>query len=175
MSGKKVDWSSLKNQHEWKQELQHLLCTSDEAVIQAMLRIWDLQSINEKLANQSLEENGIGFDKIDSRVMGAYVAKHSKGQLDREDILDIRRRMLKYWKQLMKLSKMKLERKSKENASGHAGAASSAAAPAAAEEVSKKASELLCTESNVVAASNDMHLPDHHRTGIHGTGCLLAN
>lgn len=106
----KVAWSELKTQKQWKKELQKLLCTNDYAVVHAMERIWDLQTDAEKLSGQALTENGIGFNRVDSAEIKKYVEKHARQSLDAEDIRAVRSIMLKYWKQLMKLSKLKLEK-----------------------------------------------------------------
>ena len=106
----KVAWSELKTQKQWKKELQKLLCTNDYAVVHAMERIWDLQTDAEKLSGQALTENGIGFNRVDSAEIKKYVEKHARQSLDAEDIRVVRSIMLKYWKQLMKLSKLKLEK-----------------------------------------------------------------
>lgn len=106
----KVDWSELKTQKQWKKELQKLLCTNDYAVVHAMERIWDLQTDAEKLSGQALAENGIGFNRVDSAEIKKYVEKHARQSLDAEDIRVVRSIMLKYWKQLMKLSKLNLEK-----------------------------------------------------------------
>lgn len=111
----KVAWSELKTQKQWKKELQKLLCTNDYAVVHAMERIWDLQTDAEKLSGQALTENGIGFNRIDSAEIKKYVEKHARQSLDAEDIRVVRSIMLKYWKQLMKLSKLKLEKEKRED------------------------------------------------------------
>lgn len=114
----RVAWSELKTQKQWKKELQELLCTNDYAVIHAMERIWDLQTDAEKLAGQALSENGIGFNRVDSVEIKKYIEKHARQSLDAEDIRVIRSIMLKYWKQLMKLSKLKLEKEKREDVGG---------------------------------------------------------
>lgn len=111
----KVAWSELKTQKQWKKELQKLLCTNDHAVVRAMERIWDLQTDAEKLSGQALTENGIGFNRVDSVEIKKYVEKHARQSLDAEDIRVVRSIMLKYWKQLMKLSKLKLEKEKRED------------------------------------------------------------
>lgn len=114
----KVAWSELKTQKQWKKELQKLLCTNDYAVVHAMERIWDLQTDAEKLSGQALAENGIGFNRVDSVEIKKYVEKHARQSLDAEDIRVVRSIMLKYWKQLMKLSKLKLEKEKQEDVGG---------------------------------------------------------
>lgn len=114
----KVAWSELKTQKQWKKELQKLLCTNDHAVVRAMERIWDLQTDAEKLSCQALTENGIGFNRVDSVEIKKYVEKHAKRSLDAEDIRVVRSIMLKYWKQLMKLSKLKIKKEKREDVGG---------------------------------------------------------
>lgn len=114
----KVAWSELKTQKQWKKELQKLLCTNDYAVVHAMERIWDLQTDAEKLSGQALAENGIGFNRVDSIEIKKYVEKHARQSLGEEDIRVVRSIMLKYWKQLMKLSKLKLEKEKQEDVGG---------------------------------------------------------
>lgn len=111
----KVAWSELKTQKQWKIELQYLLCTNDYAVVRAMERIWDLQTDGEKLSGQALIDNGVGFNRIDSVRIKKYIEKHERQSFDAEDIRVIRSIMLKYWKQLMKLSKLNLEKRKREN------------------------------------------------------------
>ena len=114
----KVAWSELKTQKQWKKELQKLLCTNDYAVVHAMERIWDLQTDAEKLSGQALAENGVGFNRVDSIEIKKYIEKHARQSLDAEDIRVVRSIMLKYWKQLMKLSKLKLEKEKREDVGG---------------------------------------------------------
>ena len=52
---------------------------------------------------------------VDSVEIKKYVEKHAKQSLDAEDIRVVRSIMLKYWKQLMKLSKLKLEKEKRED------------------------------------------------------------
>lgn len=109
MDAKKREWwLGLKNQSEWKKELQSLLCRSDEAVVSAAKKIWDCQTDTEKMAKMSLSENGVGFNKVDSTFMGQYIEKANQHKLTKEDIAFMRSVMLKYWKQLMRLSKIRL-------------------------------------------------------------------
>lgn len=114
----KVTWSELKTQKQWKKELQKLLCANDYAVVRAMERIWDLQTDAEKLSGQALTENGIGFNRVDSVEIKKYIEKHARQSLDEEDIRVVRSIMLKYWKQLMKLSKLKIEKEKREDVGG---------------------------------------------------------
>lgn len=147
----RVAWSELKTQKQWKKELQKLLCTNDYAVVHAMERIWDLQTDAEKLSGQALTENGIGFNRVDSIEIKKYVEKHAKQSLDAEDIRVVRSIMLKYWKQLMKLSKLKLEKEKREDVGG------AVSQEAVAEEVEEaSSSSLLHADSIAAGAVSDL-------------------
>lgn len=106
-----VDWSSLKTKREWRRELTALLCRSDYACIKALHRVWDLQSDAEKLSGQALHVDDIGFNKVDFQKAKLYISKHERGSLDDDDIRHVRAMMIKYWRQLMELSKLKLSSK----------------------------------------------------------------
>ena len=107
-----VDWSSLKTKAEWRKELVALLCRSDYACIRALHRVWDLQSDAEKLSGQALQVDDVGFNKVDFQKAKAFIDKDMRGSLDRDDIRRLRAMMIKYWRQLMELSKLKLSRES---------------------------------------------------------------
>lgn len=147
----KVAWSELKTQKQWKKELQKLLCINDYAVVHAMERIWDLQTDAEKLSGQALTENNVGFNRVDSVEIKKYVEKHAKQSLDAEDIRVVRSIMLKYWKQLMKLSKLKLEKEKREDVGG---AVSQEAVAYEAEEASD--SSLLHTDGIAAGTVSDL-------------------
>lgn len=106
-----VDWSSLKTKREWRRELTALLCRSDYACIKALHRVWDLQTDAEKLSGQALQVDDIGFNKVDFQKAKHFISKHERGSLDGDDIRHIRAMMIKYWRQLMELSKLKLSSK----------------------------------------------------------------
>lgn len=106
-----VDWSSLKTKAEWRKELVALLCRSDYACIRALHRIWDLQTDAEKLSGQALQVDDVGFNKVDFQKAKLYISKHERGSLDDDDMRHVRAMMIKYWRQLMELSKLNLSRK----------------------------------------------------------------
>lgn len=106
-----VDWSSLKTKAEWRKELVALLCRSDYACIKALHRIWDLQTDAEKLSGQALQVDDVGFNKVDFQKAKMLISRHERGCLNDDDMRHIRAMMIKYWRQLMELSKLKLASK----------------------------------------------------------------
>lgn len=107
---KRDRWLSLPNQRAWKEELQKLLCRSDRAVESALVRIYDFQTPLEKAADMSVQENGYGFNRVDAQFLSQYASMVKMGHhLTRDEVCIVRARILKYWKQLMVLSKQKLQ------------------------------------------------------------------
>lgn len=107
---KRDRWLSLPNQRAWKEELQKLLCRSDAAVESALVRLYDFQSPLERAVASSVSENGVGFNRVDANVLSKYACMVKMGHhLTKNEVCFVRARILKYWKQLMVLSKQKLQ------------------------------------------------------------------
>lgn len=107
---KRDRWLALPNQRAWKEELQKLLCRSDAAVESALVRLYDFQSPLERAVASSVSENGVGFNRVDAKVLSKYAYMVKFGHhLTKNEVYFVRARILKYWKQLMVLSKQKLQ------------------------------------------------------------------
>lgn len=107
---KRDRWLNLPNQRAWKEELQKLLCRSDVAVESALVRLYDFQSPLERAVASSVSENGVGFNRVDANVLSKYACMVKMGHhLTKNEVCFVRARILKYWKQLMVLSKQKLQ------------------------------------------------------------------
>ena len=112
---KRDRWLNLSNQRAWKEELQKLLCRSDAAVESALVRIYDLQTPLEKATDMSVQENGFGFNRVDAQFLSQYASMIKMGHhLTKDEVYIVRSRILKYWKQLMVLSKKKLQQEQAE-------------------------------------------------------------
>ena len=112
---KRDRWLNLPNQRAWKEELQKLLCRSDLAVESALVRIYDLQTPLEKATDMAVHANGFGFNRVDSQYLSKYATMVKMGHhLTKTEVCTVRSRILKYWKQLMVLSKQKLQAEEKE-------------------------------------------------------------
>ena len=86
--------------------------TNDQALLRAIVLIYDNQTDEEKLKGESIEDNCIGFSKIDAAEMGAIARKiKAKKQLSKGELAKSRNKMQKYWKQLMIISKKQAEAK----------------------------------------------------------------
>lgn len=103
-------WEYFTNQKQWETYLKDLLKKSDAAVVQAIVCIYDNQTDEEKSRGESIEDNNIGFSKIDAYEMGSLAKKIKRGEpLTKGELAKSRNKMQKYWKQLMVISKRKAE------------------------------------------------------------------
>lgn len=99
-------WKDL-TQKEWRRELQALLLASDKALERAIIRIWEQQTYSEQEAGMAIIEDGIGFNKFDAPLMSKYARQlMSTGSLTTYQRKKARSVMPKYWKQLMRISKV---------------------------------------------------------------------
>lgn len=111
-------WEAFKTNEQWKQYLQNLVKTNDRALYKAIVLIYDNQTEEEKAKEQSVEDNYIGFTKVDAKVLGDIAKKIKAGQqLTAGELAKSRNKMAKYWKQLMVISKRQMaEREQAERA-----------------------------------------------------------
>lgn len=105
-------WEYFTSQKQWESYLKDLVRTNDQALLRAIVLIYDNQTDEEKLKGESIEDNCIGFSKIDAAEMGAIARKiKAKKQLSKGELAKSRNKMQKYWKQLMIISKKQAEAK----------------------------------------------------------------
>ncbi len=90
------------------EEIKALLMSSDKAVEQAILRIYDRQWPDEKATSETKHDNGIGFQQCDAKA-GSFYARliRSGHKLYPERMLRARRMAVKYRRQLACLSFLK--------------------------------------------------------------------
>lgn len=116
MSNKRI-WETFTNQKQWESYLKNLVKTNDRALIKAILFIYDLQTAEEKNTGKSVEENNVGFSKVDAYEMGIIAKKIKRGgPLTKSEIAKSRNKMPKYWKQLMIISKRNMQEHKEEEA-----------------------------------------------------------
>lgn len=104
------EWESFTNQKQWESYLKNLLRTNDKALFAATLKIYELQTEEEKNKAKSIEENGVGFAKIDAEELTTIAIKiKHKIPISQHEYCVLKAKMPKYWKQLMRISKKKME------------------------------------------------------------------
>lgn len=100
---------SIKNLKQWKAYIQGLLKENDEAVKQALVRLYNCQEQDEMRDKKSVHENGIGFNKVDAYYLSKSAEKVLRGlQLPEWELNTCRWSIMKYWRQLTEMSKKKL-------------------------------------------------------------------
>lgn len=114
--GQKI-WEGFTNQKQWEDYLKNLVKTNDRALFKAIILIYDMQTNEEKSIGSSVEENNVGFSKVDAYEMGIIAKKIKRGDpLTKGEIAKSRNKMPKYWKQLMIISKRNMQEHKKEDA-----------------------------------------------------------
>lgn len=109
-------WTSFTNQNQWKEYLQNLIRTNDTALYRAIILISDYQTDLEKATGETREVNHKGFSSVDAEFLTDISLKLRGGKklTDKQKAIS-RNKMVKYWKQLMLISKDNMRRDSHEN------------------------------------------------------------
>ena len=103
------------NQKQWKHYIQDLLKKNDNAVVRGVIQIYNRQTFDEQVEQESNVENGIGFSKNDAPFMSTVAIAFITGKkVDAKTFEIARNKMLHYWKQLMEISKEGLDAKLKD-------------------------------------------------------------
>lgn len=103
------------SQKQWKQYIQGLLKKNDNAVKRGVIQIYNRQTFDEQVEQESSEVNGIGFSKHDAPFLSTVaIALISGKQIDKKTFEITRNKMMHYWKQLMNISKAGLEERLKQ-------------------------------------------------------------
>ena len=99
-------------QKQWRHYIKDLLRKNDNAVIRAVIQIYNRQTFDEQIEQESNVENGIGFSKNDAPFLSTVAIAFISGkQVDKKTFEITRNKMMHYWKQLMNISKEGLEEK----------------------------------------------------------------
>lgn len=84
-----------------KEQIQALLEESDRAVERAIVAIFNYQTYTEQQAEQTSENNGVGFNSVDAEFLSSLAKAVNKGyRLTQKQMVYGRKKIKKYWKQL---------------------------------------------------------------------------
>ena len=112
-------WETFTNQKQWEEYLKNLLKTNNKALFKAIVLVYDSQTEEEKRTNESVEDNKIGFSKIDAKDLSAIARKIKREEiLTKGEFAKSRNKMPKYWKQLMIISKRNMQKQKARGAKG---------------------------------------------------------
>lgn len=103
-------WETFTNQKQWEVYLKGLLKRNNKALFKAIVLIYESQTEEEKRINESIEENKIGFGKVDAKDLSTIAKKIKREEmLTKGELAKSRNKMPKYWKQLMIISKRNMQ------------------------------------------------------------------
>lgn len=108
-----IDWGKLSTftQAQWKEYLQNLVRTNKKALYRAIVVIAEYQTPEEKAWGMTIDHNGVGFGAVDAEMMTALALRlKNGGELTERELAICRNKMPKYWRQLYRISKAKMEK-----------------------------------------------------------------
>jgi hypothetical protein len=92
-----------------KAEIRNRLETDDKWLTRGLVAIYKRQTDSEQNAGMTKEENGVGFNGVDSVILSDMAKQFmNSGSLSRRQIEFVRKLMLKYSGQLEKIAQKKL-------------------------------------------------------------------
>lgn len=97
-------------QKQWKNYLKELIKHNDRAVIRGVIQIYNRQTFDEQVEQESNVVNGIGFNKNDAPFMSTVAIAFISGkEVDKKTFEIARNKLVHYWKQLIQISKEGLD------------------------------------------------------------------
>lgn len=97
IKGKRTDWS--------KDEIKHLLKTNDEMAIKSLLKIYNLQTEDEKDSKETSDHNNIGFNAYDAKPLSDIAEQIVKNKfITHAQVSYVRSKLIKYSGQLASIA-----------------------------------------------------------------------
>ena len=94
----------IKGQEWTADRVKQLISTNDQAVKNALLRVYSWQTQDEQQAEETRESNGKGFNGLDSRILSSFAEQlKERGFLSPKQIAIARKKLLKYSRQIFLL------------------------------------------------------------------------
>ena len=102
-----ICWKDM-TQKQWRENLQTLLLYSDNAVERAIVVIYEQQPAIERVSEEAIITDGVGFNKFDAEILNKFAKQILEDRhLSIKQLSIARQKITKYWKQLMLISKRK--------------------------------------------------------------------
>lgn len=97
---------------QFKEFLQKKLSTDSKWALKALLKIYEFQTPQEKVAESTLIHNEVGFSGHDGQILSSMAKQYLKRKfLTAKQVKFLKQSMVKYWEQLLNISdKEKLTR-----------------------------------------------------------------
>lgn len=88
-----------------KEHIQYLLLSNNRAVGRALIQIYNRQTAYEQRSEEAQVHNGVGFTAFDAEFLTSVAKGYLQyGQLTERQMPIVRKKMLKYWKQLLDIA-----------------------------------------------------------------------
>ncbi len=88
-----------------KEEIRELLDRNNVAVIKGLVRIYEFQTDAERIYDDTIEDNGVGFSGIDGEILTSIANQFLKwGSITEKQFAVVKKKMVKYAGQLTKIA-----------------------------------------------------------------------
>lgn len=100
------------HQTEWERYLKDFIENNEDGLKRAIVLIYKRQTLDERQEKETKHENNIGFSKVDALCLGQIAEKIiNNKELSNGEIAMSKNKMKKYWKQLMEISKLEINKR----------------------------------------------------------------
>lgn len=91
-----------------KSKIQALVTKDEKAAIRALMVVYGNQTQAEQASDATVEHNGIGFTGTDAEILTSFAKFYQRaGFLTEKQLVLLKKRIVKYWKQLLKAAEAK--------------------------------------------------------------------
>lgn len=91
------------------EEIKNLLSINDIMVVKSLVKLYQMQTADEKKAGETTHRNGVGFNGADSRFLSSCASfAMQTGYLSRKQITIVRQKIMKYSEQITKIANKEL-------------------------------------------------------------------
>ena len=85
--------------------VKHQLGYNEAWALKALLKIYDFQTRDEKLYENTHDHNGVGFTGVDGEILASFAKQYKRnGKLSVKQMVIVYRKMPKYWNQIISIS-----------------------------------------------------------------------
>ena len=92
-----------------KEEIKNLLLINDIMVVKSLVKLYQLQTVDEQRAGETTHQNGVGFNGTDSQFLSSCARfAMQTGYLSQKQIAIVRRKIMKYARQITDIANGKL-------------------------------------------------------------------
>lgn len=98
---KKANYCIIKGVKWTADKVKLSIATNDKAVVQALMKLYSLQTEYEKAVKETSETNRVGFNAFDAEILTSFSQQYEKKQwLSPKQLQLARKKLLKYSRQL---------------------------------------------------------------------------